>query len=103
MSTRSNNFVASFQIEALCQSLRTLAANRLEPGSAARGVLRSLRDGFVKSGTGTTVQHIPDVGDECSLADLIVIAELLRVSMIAFLTPEEADEQRGYFGFRAPS
>ena len=52
MATRSNNFVASFQIEALCHALRTLAACNLEPDNAARSVLRSLRDGFVKSGTG---------------------------------------------------
>jgi hypothetical protein len=49
-----------------------------------------------------TVELIPEVTDESSPADLLVTAELLRVSMIAFLTPEEAEEQRGFFGFRNP-
>lgn len=101
MATRSNNFVASFQIEGLCQALRALVLNGVDPGILARQVLRSLRDGFVKSGDGITVQHIPEVTDKCSAGDLLVVAELL--SMIAFLTPEEAQEQRGYFGFRGPS
>lgn len=102
MPTRSNNFVASFQIEAICHALRPLVLGGIEPGPVARKTLRILRDGFVGGGSGTTVELIPEVTDELSPADLLVTAEILRVSMIAFLTPEEAEEQRGHFGFRVP-
>jgi hypothetical protein len=102
MPTRSNACVASYQIEGLCQSLRPLVLNGLDPGVEARHALRKLRDGWVGSGSGMTVELIPEVTDESSPADLLVTAELLRVSMIAFLTPEEAEEQRGFFGFRNP-
>lgn len=102
MTTRSNNFVASYQIEGLCQALRPLVLNGIEPGKSARHILRTLRDGFVGSGSGTTVELIPQVTDDSTPSDLLVAAEILRVSMIAFLTPEEAEEQRGYFGFRRP-
>jgi hypothetical protein len=72
-----------------------------DPGKSARDVLRKLRDGWIKGASGSTVELIPDVTDESSPADVLVAAEILRVSMIAFLTPEEAEEQRGFFGFRS--
>jgi hypothetical protein len=31
--------------------------------------------------------------------DLLISAEVLRATILAFLSPEEADEQRGAFGF----
>ncbi len=98
-TSRSNNFVASFQVEGLCQAIRALVLQGIDPGPAARQALRGLRDVFVAVGKGATIKLIPEVDDDSSPADLLVIAEVLRTTMIAFLTPEEAQEQRGHFGF----
>lgn len=99
MSNRSNNFVASYQIEGLCTALRVVVSSGAQPGKSARELLRCLRDGFVESGTGTTVEQIPEVTDSTPAADLLIIAEVLRATMLAFLTPEEIEENRGVFGF----
>jgi hypothetical protein len=99
MNKRSNNFVASFQIEGLCTALRILASSGVQYGNTAWELLRSLRNAFVESGTGVTVEHIPEVSDKSSPADLLIIAEVLRSTMLAFLTPEEVRENRGVFGF----
>jgi len=63
-------------------------------------MLRSLRDGFLEGGDGPTIKLIPEMDTASTPSDLLAIAEVLRVTMLAFLTPEEADEQRGHFGFR---
>lgn len=97
--TRSNTVLASFQIEGLCKALRELVLRGIEPGDVARGLLRSLRDTVVGSVIGATVEHIPEVTKEALASDLLVVAEVLRATMLAFLTPEEAEEQRGTFGF----
>ncbi len=63
-------------------------------------LLQSLRDKFVDYGEGYTVDHIPAVTDKTDAADLLLIAEVLRSTMLAFLTPEEVEERRG-IGFHA--
>ena len=100
--TRSDAFLASFQSDALCRTLQALVLNGIEPGPEARSLLKSLRDEFVARATGRPCERIPDVTDATSGADLLVIAEVLRATDIAFLTPEEI-EDRAAIGFAVPS
>lgn len=93
-ATRSNRFVAWLQVEGLCVALRQLVPRGIDPGPLARAFLRSLRDGFVQSGSGLVFEHIPEVSDTTSPAELLVMAETLRSSMVAFFTPEEIQERR---------
>ena len=47
VTTRSVEFIAYFQLEAICRHLRNLVLNGIEPGPETRGVLKSLRDELV--------------------------------------------------------
>lgn len=99
LTTRSIEFIAFFQIEAVCRHLRSLVLNGIEPGPETRSVLKSLRDELVGRTTGSTSARIPAVTDQTVPADLLTIAELILATNIAFLSPEElADRNR--MGFR---
>jgi hypothetical protein len=97
---RSNLFVMSFQIEGICSAIRTTVSMGDRPGPATLTLLRSLRDSFVSVGSGFTVEHIPTVHDDMNPHDALAVAEVLRTTILAFLSPDEAEE-RGTFGFHA--
>jgi hypothetical protein len=98
---RSNLFIASFQVEGLCTALRATTAVGGQPGPATLELLKSLRDAIVSVGSGLTVEHLPEVTNEMNSYDVLTTAEVLRTTILAFLSPEEAEEQRGVFGFHA--
>lgn len=97
---RSLEFVASFQMDAVCAVLRELVLHGIEPGPATRAVLKSLRDEFVNRTSGSVIDRIPEVSDDVGISDLYAIAELVRATNTAFLTPEEVQE-RSAMGFQA--
>ena len=99
LKNRSNNFIVYFQIEGVCMALRQLVPHGVEPGPQTRQLVRNLHDGLVEVSSGKPIEHIPEVTDNTGPADLLVIAETLRSTMLAFLTPEEVKE-RGALGFR---
>lgn len=96
--TRGDFFIRSFQIDGLCAALRHLTAVNLEPGQAAKQLLKALREGFLENSSGQITRLIPEVSDTSSTADLVVIAEVLRATVTSFLSPEELEE-RGKMGF----
>lgn len=98
---RSNLFVASFQIEGLCSALRMTVASGAKPGPAALELLKSLRDALVRTDTGLIIEHLPNVNDDMDPHDVLATAEVVRTTILAFLTSEEVEEQRGVFGFHA--
>jgi hypothetical protein len=100
--SRSNEFLASFQMQALCNALKSLIAVGADPGPEARALLKALREEFVGRCSGRAIDRIPKVDDDTSGPALLVIAELLYFTNLAFLTREEAEEQRR-FGFRTNS
>ena len=100
VTTRSIEFIAQFQVEALCACLRTLILARAEPGPQTRQVVKSLRDELVSRCSGKPSERIPEVTDSTNASDLLMIAELVRATGIAFLTPEEIQERRS-IGFRS--
>ena len=98
---RSNLFVMSFQVEGLCTAMRTTVSVGGEPGPATLSLLKNLRDSFVSVGSGFTVEHIPSIHDGMNPHDALAAAEVLRTTILAFLSPEEAEEQRGVLGFHS--
>jgi hypothetical protein len=97
--TRSHEFVRSYQLDALCETLRFCIASQAPLSPACRHVLKMLRDDFVATGQGRVIEYIPDVPEDAELPDLLFVAEFLRATVVAFLSPEELDE-RGPFGLR---
>jgi len=95
-STRTHEFIASFQIDGVCGALQELVPHGIEPGPDLRAMLQSLRDDFVGRCKGRSIDLIPPVTDSTSGVDLLAIAEVLRATNIAFLTPDEQQERRRF-------
>ena len=98
---RSNLFIASFQVEGLYNALRTTITVGGTPGKVAIRLLKSLRDSIVSVGSRLTVEHLPEITEDMTSHDVLAAAEVLRTTILAFLPPEEAEEQRGVFGFHS--
>jgi hypothetical protein len=97
VTNRSHEFIASFQLDAMCETLRFLLASQLEPSVLAHQLVKRLRDDFVTFGSGRAVEAIPEITEQMSPVDLYLAAEFLRYTLSAFLTPDEREE-RGPFG-----
>ena len=99
-TTRSDEFLAYFQHEAMCSHTRSLVLHGIEPGPQARDIIRDLRDVFVARTVGRATNQIPAITEETSSVDLLAITEVVLATTIAFLTPEELEE-RASMGFHA--
>jgi hypothetical protein len=98
---RNDFFVHSFQIEGLCMALRQTISLGLAPGPTSISILKSLRDRTIEISSGQWLANLPEVHSEMNAQDVLTVAEVLRTSVLAFLSPEELQEQRGTFGFHS--
>jgi hypothetical protein len=98
VTTRSEQFIVYFQLEAICRHLRSLLLNGIEPGPATLGIVKSLRDSSVGRTIGKASECIPEVNEKTASADLLAIAELVLATNVAFLSSEELEE-RARIGF----
>lgn len=98
VTTRSHEFILSFQLDGVCEAMRLMISRGLDPGSVTRRVLKALRDDFVQRCSGKAIDLIPEITDNTAPDDLYVIAELLRATNLSFLSQEEREE-RGPLGF----
>jgi hypothetical protein len=99
---RSDPMVALYMLDGVCAGLRQLVPNGLEVNDASRAILTSIRNHIASFGDGVWIRDFPDVNDQTSSSDLLIIAETLRAALAAFLTPEELEE-RAQFGFATPN
>lgn len=102
-SKRSSFFIASFQIEGLCTAIRFTLQTNGEIGPQTINLLRGLRELLAASCDNEIEKQIPDISSDLSCSDLLAVAEVIRVTFLAFLSPEEATTQRGTLGFHASS
>jgi hypothetical protein len=96
---RSARFMLFFQAEGLCQSLRLVVQTGGKPGSAVAALMNKMIASAKQTSHGDPIDRLPDVSEGMGAADLLVIAEILRSTMLAFLTPEEVEAQRRSIGF----
>ncbi len=100
---RSGNFLLYYQTEGLCQALRLAMQTRQEPGPTTIEFVKKMRECAQTIGTGEPFERLPENNDNSPITDLLVTAEVIRTTMLAFLTPEEMEEQKRSFGFRGSS
>ncbi len=62
-------------------------------------MLRRLRAELLKIVSGPCVGEFPEIDETAKPADLLVIAEVMNGTLDAFLSPEEGEEKRRFFGF----
>lgn len=94
---RSGRFMVYFQATGLCEALRTAIQAGGKPGKLTVEFLRKLREDAQQIGAGPAFERLPPVDDTSSPADLLIAAELIRSSMLAFLSPEEIEKSERSF------
>ena len=87
-------FIISYQLEGLCNGLRLTVPQGLSPGKETVAILKKLTADFASISTGRILKDMPTVSESSSPVDILIMAETLRTSVLAFLTPEEVAEHR---------
>ncbi len=82
---RSNSFVLAMPLDALCHSLKNVLATRNEIGPATKEFISKVRSRFGAIASGETIEHLPAVSEEMSIADAYIAAELLRATFFCLL------------------
>jgi hypothetical protein len=95
---RSGLFIISFQLEGLCTALRMVIPNGLEPKAGTTALLKKLHDDFESLSTGRSLKDFPPIDESLSPVDVLVVAEVLRLTVLSFLSPDELSEQKQTFG-----
>ena len=99
--SRSGPFVLHFQLQGFCNALRFALQCGQQPEAATFLLFAKLHEEWRRQATGRQVEDFPVLDPNASAADLLVVAETLLASSLAFLTPEQIDEKRAAFGFAA--
>lgn len=101
--SRSGPFVLHFQLQGFCNALRLALQCGHKPGATSFQVFAKLHTEWRNQATGRQIEDFPELDANASAADLLVVAETLLASSLAFLTPEQISEKRSAFGFAAQS
>ena len=96
---RTGLFLLSFQLEGLCTALRQVVPSGLPLGPETIAMARRLKLTFDGIASGPPVEGLPDIDETTAPVDVLMLIEVLRSTLLAFLSPEEIDERRTVFGF----
>jgi hypothetical protein len=97
---RGGLFIISYQFEGLCNGLRLTVPHGLSPGKETVAILKKLVVDFSEMAKGRVVKDLPTISESANPVGILVMAETLRTSVLAFLSPEEVAEHRR-IGFQA--
>ena len=96
---RTGLFIISYQLEGLCTALRLTVPQGLSSGPGAVAILKKLVADFTSISTGQSLKDLPPISDSMNPVDLLAMAETMRTTVLAFLSPEEISEHRRAIGF----
>ena len=96
---RSALLVMTFELEGLCNGLRCTVPNGLAPAARTVAIMNRLLDEFSRKAEGCVLDELPKLDENTSAVDMLIIAEMLRSTLMAFLTPDERDARDRTFGF----
>jgi hypothetical protein len=61
--------------------------------------MNKLLEDFSEKSDGCVLDNLPKLDENTSPVDLLIVAEILHSSLLAFLTPSEHDTRDRIFGF----
>jgi hypothetical protein len=96
---RSVLLVMAFEVEGLCTGLRQTVPNGLPPSTTTLAIMNKLLALFSEKSDGGVLDNLPALTEETSPVDCLIVAEILRSTLMAFLTPDELDDRDRTFGF----
>jgi hypothetical protein len=99
--TRSCRFILYFQADGVCNSLRLAVQVGQTAGPETVALLHAMTEDARLIGEGKAFERLPAITEDTSVVDMLVAAEVIRASMLCFLSPEEVEEQRRAIGFGA--
>src|SRR5258708_1259845 len=91
LTHRSGLSILSYQLDGLCSGLRQVVPYGQPVGPLSLSILKRLKLTFESIVDGPALEGFPEVDEESSPSDVLVIAEVLRSSLLAFLSPEEME------------
>jgi hypothetical protein len=100
---RTGLFIISYQLEGLCTALRLTVPHGLAPGADTLAILKKLVADFASISTGKCLSNLPTITESSSPVDVLAMAETMRTTVLAFLSPEEISEHRRAIGFHPES
>ncbi len=92
-------FIISFQLDGLCTALRYVVPAGLRPGAGTIALLRKLHDDYASISSKRPLAGFPAIDDDLSAVDVLAVAETLRSTVLAFLTPDELEDRKQVLGF----
>lgn len=98
---RTGVFIISYQLAGLCHALRLTVPNGLKPGNDTLAILTKLIADFNSISSGSCLRDMPTISESSSPVDILSLAETMRMTVLAFLSPEEIREHQRAVGFRA--
>ena len=96
---RSALLVMTFELEGLCNGLRCTVPNGLAPAATTVAIMNRLLEAFSRKAEGCVLDELPPLDENTTPVDLLIVAEMLRSTLMAFLTPDERDDRDRTFGF----
>jgi hypothetical protein len=96
---RSGISILSFQIQGLCNALRIAVQSGQPVGPVSGALFVKLRNDTLSVVSGRCVEGLPEMDGSASPVDLLTYTEILNETLNAFLSPEEGEEKRRFFGF----
>jgi len=99
--TRGQLFIISYQLEGLCNGLRMTVPHGLAPGKETLAIIKKLQTEFASISSGSVLKNLPELSTDSGAVDILVFAETLRTSVLAFLSPEEISEHQKTIGFHS--
>ncbi len=96
---RSVLLVMAFEVEGLCTGLRQTVPNGLAPSATTLSIINKLLALFSEKAEGGVLDNLPALTPETTPVDILIVAEILRSTLMAFLTPDELNERDRKFGF----
>ena len=96
---RSSLLVMTFELEGLCNGLRCTVPNGLAPSTTTIAIMNRLLDEFSRKADGCALDELPKLDEKTAPVDLLIVAEMLRSTLMSFLTPDERDARDRTFGF----
>lgn len=97
---RGGTFMTAFQLEGIIAAIRHSLACGQTPSAPTIQLLNRIRSDFQSAADGDPVERIPEIDESFSAADILIVAEMFHRTVMAFLTPEEAEDQKR-IGFHA--
>jgi len=90
---RRGIFIISLQLEGLCQSLRLLSQINAPVSPEIVIISQKLFNDFKQIlVSGKTILGLPEPSETMSIHGLLTLAEVLRTSVLSFLSPDEMDD-----------